>query len=212
MHKSRQLYATTVKLSQNLSMITTCYHEAGHAILALLMFCKVESLFIQKDRRVSGEANYNTIQSEIKEINDFVISSEINILYAGMLAEKIFYEDITGSKILPNVLKDGCEDDIRKVSDIIKKNNLAPPGEKRYRYKKKIQNSTKRLLNENWDAVRAVAHSLFERKKLNFEDLKLILSKKTHNSKFWKDQFKYINLFIDQNKPLDNKDIKIIIK
>lgn len=209
----RQLYATTIKLSQNHSMIATCYHEAGHAICALLMFAKVSNVFVQKDRLISGATDFDVIENvQDSELADFITKSEININYAGMVAEKIFYKDITGSTILPNVLKKGCEEDVRQVADIIKKNNLSPPGQKRYSYKKKIQSDTNKLLLEYWEDVKIVAHSLFDKKKLNYEDLKLVLTKKSSNKDFWKNQFKYISLYIDQEKEIDAKDIKIITR
>jgi len=209
----RPLYGTTVKLSQNHSMISTAYHEAGHAVCTLLMFGKVSSVFVEKNRRVSGETNFELIDCEyndIQELHNFVINSEISINYAGMIAEKILYKDITGSTIWPKVLKIGCESDIKRITELIKKNNLSPPGEKRYRLKNKIQRNINKLLLEHWDAIKIIAHALFERNRLVHDDIKYLLIKKSNNPKFWINQFKYINLFIDQNKLIDNKDMKII--
>lgn len=208
------LYETTVKLSQNHSMISTCYHEAGHAVCGLLMFMKIPSVSVEKARRISGETNYEIMNDE--NINDldllhFFNISEININYAGMVAEKILYKDITGSKVFPKVLKEGSELDISRAAEIIKKINLAPPGEKRYQYKKKIMRNLDNLLLSHWDTIKLVSHALFERKKLSHDDLKDLLTKKNIHKEFWKKQFKYIKMFVDQNKSLDSRDIKVIL-
>jgi len=213
-NSSSNLYKFTIKLSQNHSYISTCYHEAGHAVCGLLMFMKIPDVSVFKNRRISGETNYEVItdeQSKDPGFINFLIKSDIYINYAGLMAEKIFYQDVTGSRIFPNVLKDGVEDDIKEIAKIIKINDLAPAGRKRYLYKKKMMRETRILMEQHWDIIKIVAHELFEKKKLNHEDLKKIICRKTSNKKFWKKQFAYIHNFVDQNKPLDSKDLKIII-
>lgn len=208
------LYETTVKLSQNHSMISTCYHEAGHTIAGLLMFMKVPSVSVEKARRISGETNYEMIDDDAvsnAELLYYFDIAQLNIYYAGMVAERILYKDITGSSIWPKVLKEGCEDDISNAAIIIKKKNLAPPGKPRYNFKKKIMRNLSDLLLKHWDGVKLISHALFEKKRLSHDDLKEILIKKSDNKEFWKQQFKYINLYVDQNKSLDSKDIRIIL-
>lgn len=213
-NSSSNLYKFTIKVSQNHSYISTCYHEAGHAVCGLLMFMKIPDVSVFKNRRISGETNYEIMtddQTEDPIMLNYIIKSDIYINYAGLMAEKIFYQDVTGSKIFPNVLKEGIEEDISEIAKIIKTNDLAPPGRKRYLFKKKMMRETRALLEQHWDIVKVVAHELFEKKRLTHDDLKKIICRKTSNKKFWKKQFAYINKFVDQSKKLDNKDIKIII-
>lgn len=65
-------------------------------------------------------------------------------------------------------------------------------------------------LNEHWDAILAVSHALFSHRRLNFDDLQEVLTKKTKNKKFWKEQFKKINYFHD-NKGLDDSEIRVML-
>lgn len=213
-NSSSALYKFTIKLSQNHSYISTCYHEAGHAVAGLLMFMKVPDVSVIKNRRISGETNYEQMtdeQSQDPAFLDYQIKADLIINYAGLMAEKIFYQDVTGSKSFPNVLKEGIEDDIKTVAKIINVNNLAPAGRKRYLFKKKTMKEVRFLLEQHWDVVKIVAHALFEKKRLTHDELKKLVCRKSSNKKFWKKQFAYINEFVDKCKPLDNKDLKIII-
>lgn len=213
-NSSSALYKFTIKMSQNHSYISTCYHEAGHAVCGLLMFMKIADVSVFKNRRISGETNYEQMTDEQSQDQNFLnyqIKSDIYINYAGLMAEKIFYQDVTGSKTFPNVLKDGIQDDIKQVARIIKNNDLAPPGRKRSLYKKKMMRETRAVLEQHWDVVKIVAHELFEKKRLTHDELIKIICRKTSNKKFWKKQFAYIHKFVDQCKRLDSKDFKIIL-
>ncbi len=209
------LYKQTIKLSQNHSYIATCYHEAGHAVCGLLTFMKITDVSVFKKRRISGETNYELITDEqaqeYPDLINYLIKTDIYINYAGLMAEKIYYHDMTGSNIVPNVLKDGIEHDVKEVAKIVKTNNLAPAGRKRYLYKKKMMKEVGLLLEQNWDDVKIVAHALFENKSLTYEELKKVLRRKSANKKFWKKQFIHIHNFVTQNKRLDKKDLKIIL-
>lgn len=175
---------------------------------------KVPDVSVIKNRRISGETNYEQMtdeQSQDPAFLDYQIKADLIINYAGLMAEKIFYQDVTGSKSFPNVLKEGIEDDIKTVAKIINVNNLAPAGRKRYLFKKKTMKEVRFLLEQHWDVVKIVAHALFEKKRLTHDELKKLVCRKSSNKKFWKKQFAYINEFVDKCKPLDNKDLKIII-
>ena len=65
-------------------------------------------------------------------------------------------------------------------------------------------------LKENWDAVTVVAHALFKKKRLNFDELKMLLTTKTESKEFWKEQFAIINNFYS-HPPLDKKEFRFII-
>lgn len=66
-------------------------------------------------------------------------------------------------------------------------------------------------LHAHWDAVTLVAHALFRHRKLNYQNLQELLTKRSKNKKFWKEQFKKISYFYDKSKSLDEFDLKIIL-
>jgi len=49
------------------------------------------------------------------------------------------------------------------------------------------------MLIEHWEAIDLVAHSLFKHKRLSYQDLKVLLTTKSRNRKFWKETFKEID-------------------
>lgn len=189
------------KLSYDYELIATAHHEAGHTVAGLLNFMMVldVGLEITKDKRLKKDLGYTNFETvlDCDSVNDsnlkqFLIISEISINNAGLAAEKIFYKDICGTDQLPMVLKSGSWHDRSQISELVKKYNLAPPGKKRYSYKKKLFTKTRKLLELYWDDVKLIAHGLFNRRKLYFADLKALLTKKSINKDFWKEQFKSI--------------------
>ena len=59
--------------------------------------------------------------------------------------------------------------------------------------------------------VTIVAHSLFQKKRLNYFDLKEIIIKKSKNKSFWKEQFRTIDYIFDNIGVLDEKALKSIL-
>ena len=66
-------------------------------------------------------------------------------------------------------------------------------------------------LIENWDAIMLVAHELFAHRRLNYTDLQELLTKRSKNKKYWKEQFKKINYFYENKDHLDEKDLRSIL-
>jgi hypothetical protein len=198
-------------------LISTSYHEAGHAIYGLLHFMIVEAVCVyenSKNKRFEGFTQYDA--PDISTISDpelfqALLKSEISIKYAGLAAEKYHFKNISGSDKFPMFLRDGSSDDTLTAAELIRKYNVAPPGRKRYTYKKKLINETLHELQEHWDAVTVVAHALFKKRKLDFNDLKLLLTKKTKNKIFWKNKFKNIQYIFDNASTLDEETFKIIL-
>jgi hypothetical protein len=197
----------SLKLAQNLRIISVSYHEAAHTIAALLHFMIVpEVAVVESKRHVSGYTHYevftfDTNLDEVdKKIKDYIVLSEICLKYAGLMGESIHFEDLSGSKILPVILKIGNEPDIQDAANLIKKYSLVEPGEKRYLFKKKLFRKITALLKEYWSDVKLLAHALYDRRKLQYEDLRYLLTKKSENKKFWQQQFKDIDtLFKEHN-------------
>ncbi len=192
------------KVTKTYEFISTSYHEAGHTIYGLLHLMKIESVMVfedKKHRRINGFTHYHSPHldkiEDGKVLNDR-ISAEIGLSYAGLVAEKHQFALASGSDKFPLFLKDGSSDDTMGASAIIRKYNVAPPGRKRYEYKKKTIIKVRYELQEHWNAVTVIAHALFRRKQLTFSDLKDLLTKKTKNKKFWKEQFKTIaSIYMD---------------
>lgn len=197
------------KLSYNHELIMTSVHESGHTISSLLNGFLVSSVGIDiaKDRRSNKDAGYTYFDSilDVEIIEDptlisKLLISEIHINYAGLAAEKIFYKEICGTDKLPMYLKYGTYVDRQRASEIVKKNNLAPPGVKRHLFKNKLFNQCKKALENHWSDVKLISHALFSRKKLLYADLKEILIKKSVNKAFWKQQLKNIEMVFEAAK------------
>lgn len=204
------------KLSFNHELILTCYHEAGHTIAGLLNYLIISSVGIElSDKKKTTDSGYTHFdyildpeQTISYELNYKLLMSELKLNYGGLAAETIFYKDFCGSDKLPMVLKFGSYVDRDRVAEIIVKNNLAPPGKKRYAFKKKVFEQTRRALEDNWTDVKLVSHALFAKRKLYYTDLKELLLKKSDNKQFWKDQFKIIEILADASKLNDEEIVK----
>lgn len=206
------------KITQTHEYISTSYHEAGHVIYGLVKGWKIESVYVfelKKTKRINGFTHYSdppTLpKSQDSEIFDHFIVSEIGLKYAGLVAEKCHFKKMSGSDKFPLFLRDGSSDDTLSAAALIKTHNLATPGRKRYAYKKKLIRETQLVIEDNWDAVTAVAHALFKKKRLSFDDLRKILTKNTKNKKYWKTQFANITYIYENSGGLDENNLKYIL-
>lgn len=199
-------------------IIAFSYHEASHSCFGLLKFMKINevSVFYNKKNQIEGGTEYETPTDELFEktpdlpkLVDFWVKSEIGMAYSGFCAEKLYFNKISGSEILPLFLKDGSSDDIAEAAAFIKKYNLAAPGQKRYVFKQKMIKQTSKLLEEYWNDIVLISHALFDRKKLNYEDLKDLLTKKSENKIFWKTRFKEIDFIFEHD--LDEEQMSAIL-
>lgn len=192
------------KMAKTHELISLCYHEAGHTLYGLLHFFKVNpvSLFENpKEKRIWGITSYylpmDITKTDDKFLINYFVQSEICLNYAGLTAEKLFYKKTSGSDKFPFVLKMGSEEDTVAAANLIKTHNLAPPGPKRYLFKKKLIKNTSIILNEYWDDITLISHSLFQKKKLNFLELKDLLCKKSVNKVFWKEHLKNMDVIFN---------------
>lgn len=206
------------KVAYTHDLIFTSYHEAGHAVYALLYFMKIPfiSVFENKStKRVEGRC-YSETYKELDNIKDpdlfaYQLRHEIGFRYAGLAAEKNHFKNISGLDTYPMFLSNGSSDDTLMAMSFIKKYNQAPPGRKRYVYKKKIIKEVSADLENHWDAITVVAHALIQKKKICYEDLKKLLTRKTANKEFWKEQFKNIDYIFANLGTVDDKYIKSIL-
>ena len=206
------------KLTYTHDLISTSYHEAGHAVYGLLHFMKVPSVYVfenKKNKRIEGFCHYESVK-ELSDIQDVALFNEqlkheICIKYAGLTAEKYHFKTICGSDKFPMFLRDGSSDDTLSAAALIKKYDFVPPGRKRYAFKKKMITETLHELRDNWDAVTIIAHGLFQKKRLGFFEIQKMLLRNSDNKEFWKEQFKTIHYIFDNCEGLDEKDLKSIL-
>lgn len=205
------------KVTYTHELISTSYHEAGHTVYALLHHMKVPLVYVYENRkykRIDGFCHYEMFRDLSNITDEFLFSqrvhAEICIKYAGLTAEKYHFKNISGSDKFPMVLRDGSSEDTLSAAALIKQYNLAEPGRKRYAYKKLLIKETLSELRQHWDAVTLVSHALFNKKKLTYEDIKILLSRKTKDKEFWKNQFKLIDYIFDNIEALDEKELKSI--
>jgi hypothetical protein len=142
------------------------------------------------------------------ELRKSLLLREIYVNYAGLASEKLLYKDICGTYNIPMILKVGSYMDRDRCSELISTNNLAPPGRKRYAFKKKALQYSVDQLQESWSDVKLVAHILFRKKRLSFDQLKSILTKKSEHKEFWKEHFKIINKLYRYYHVMTDKDFK----
>ena len=196
MAKGASISEVRKKVTKTYELITTSYHEAGHAIFALLHYMKVNSVYVFEHKvlkRIHGFTQYESHDPGEDDVSFIpMLEQEIGLSYAGLLAEKHHFKSISGSDQVPMFIKEGSSDDLTSIRKILQKHNLAPAGKKRYAYKNKIARQTTAILIEHWDAVDIIAHALFKHKRLTYLDLKQLLITKTSDKKFWKDKFKDI--------------------
>lgn len=205
------------KIARQFELITTSFHEAGHVIIALLnniKVCQVYIFFNKNTNRVEGYCNYEIPDHSIlldKSLCQILAEKEISVKYAGLTAEKYHFKILSGSDKFPIFLRDGSSDDTISAANLIRQYNIVPAGKKRYQYKKNKVNEILNLLQEYWEDVILISHALFNKKRLSFSHLKNILTKKSKNKLFWKNQFKTIDAFFKKLGYLDEKEIKSII-
>ncbi len=205
------------KIAKQYELITTSFHESGHAIFALLAKIHVPLVYVfhnKKNNRMEGSCHYHIpdfSRIEDKTLFSILVEKEIGIKYAGLTAEKYHFKTVSGSDKFPVFLRDGSSNDTMSAAYLIRQHNIVPPGKKRYEYKKKKIKEILHVLQDNWNDVVLIAHSLFNKKKLSFQDLKNILTKKSDKKQFWKNQFKIIEKIFIKLNTLDEIELKSIL-
>lgn len=200
------------KQSYDYSLIAMAYHEAGHTIVALYNYLLVHSVSVMSVKREEGDTIFYIYSDRIddKQLSKILLHMEVQVLYAGLIAEKKYYKDICGSSKFPMHLKIGSYLDTSLASSIIRKNKLANPGKETTLLKKRMQANAEAIIIEHWDSVKLIAHSLYKKKRLNFHQLKSLLTRKSNNNIFWKEKFKNI-IFIHNKKFPTEESVKAIL-
>ena len=217
MPEINSLSAFRRKVSKSYETISAAYHESGHVICSLLRHMKVESANIYEDKKIKQICGLTIFYPyDIKQFNqqlaNYFLISEICINYAGLVVEKIFYKKISGSDKFPSFLKDGSSHDTQAAAKLLKKLSFISPGRQRFLYKQKLTKQLFNLLESYWLDIELIAHDLIQKKKINFNQIKSLLTKKSNNKIFWRQRFKAISYILRHDgKPLDDQAVKIII-
>lgn len=201
---------TDAKQADDYNCIATTWHEASHTIISLINYLYVFSVNTIDEKTDDGNTEFFVYTNDKLDIliQQKIMIWEIQAIYAGHIGEKIYYKDICGSTRFPNHLKAGSSSDFLAASKIIRDGKLSKPGKETADLKKKIQIDTENLLNAHWSAVKLVVHSLYKKKRLSFDDLKFLLTRKIEQDKrqFWKDKFKEL-IFLHSDKASVNPDL-----
>lgn len=214
---ARSLSYIRKKVTLTHETISAAYHEAGHALYTLLCGLKVPCVYVfenKKTKRIEGLCKYEIPNFQL--IKDPIllyalVNAEIGIKYAGLTAEKYHFKILSGSDKFPMFLRDGSSDDTTSAAALIRSYRLAKPGKERYAYKKKMINFVLNQLKLYWADIVLIAHALFGYKKIMFDNLKKILTKRSKNKKFWREKFKNISYLDENYETLDEENIKIIL-
>lgn len=178
------------KTINNYEQLSTCYHEAGHIIYALLSNCRVEKAHIVSD--IEAYVYYdvpefwNTKNIRKKEM---LLKREVGIKYSGILSEKIFYENLHGNSNIPSSIKIGSSSDFKSVTDLLIKHNIKNPGIERKKFKNKIKTKVVKQLKTNWNSIALIANVLLRDKFIDYNKIKKVLTK---GSRKWSQIFKKI--------------------
>ncbi len=221
---SSNLGVITKKQSFDYELLSTCYHEAGHTVCGLFNLIKIDWVRVAtltkiKNKvtyKLDGDTTYVEIYDPTKAIDDefrhLILMAELRMTYAGFVAEKIYYQDISGSNSFPQILQLGSSTDIQEASSIIKKYNLCTPGKDRKKFKNSIIKEITKILEVQWDAIKLIAHMLYRYKKLSYEELANLLCKKSKYKLIWRRKFKLISKVYTTKKMISELEIKEIIK
>jgi ATP-dependent Zn protease len=212
--KIGSLYSVIKKQSYDYELIAMAYHESGHAVCALHNFMKVYNVNVMTPKNQEGNTDcilYDDNYTDDEELVKVFLIFELQMTYAGLLAEKMYYKDICGSDKFPMHLKQGSSDDIKSASKLIRRHRPVSPGRSTYLFKNQIQNDVEQLLTEHWDAVKIVAHALYQKKRLSYDELKYLLTRRTERKDFWKDKFKKINFIHNEKREPTLTELKDIM-
>jgi hypothetical protein len=194
------------------SAIACSYHEATHTCIALYnhIFVPDVSIRIDGSDAVGLTSFYLYKNGDIldQELKAMIIIAEIEMTYAGMIGEAVYYKETCGSDIFPRHLKSGSSEDIKNAQDLIRLNTLALPGKDTAALKKQIKKRVEGLIIENWASIKLLAHAIYKRKKLTYHDLKNLLCRK---NPFWKERFKETSLIHSDMKVPEEAEVKQIL-
>lgn len=138
----------------------TAFHEAGHAVMALLVGRPVEKVTISPSQLQTGGRRLGAckVQKGRTKASKDGIEDEALVLLAGMVGE---------SHVTNRYCQHGAAQDLRAVSRLLA--NRAPSERQLERLVQRLLNKTEHLLSDevNADAIRLVAKELIEKETIS---------------------------------------------
>jgi hypothetical protein len=165
--------AKTRRVRRSSTLEATAYHEAGHAVISIVLLCGVRRLSIipNDDDGSFGRCTHNPLAEEVQQDCDTtesrrdIIEARVMVLYAGFHAEARF----VGRH---NYV--GAREDMKNASDLL--SFLAGEEEELEKYLDWLSVRSKNLVlrPENWRAIRYVARELIARRELSGEEVRCL--------------------------------------
>ncbi len=157
-----------------LPKLQIAYHEAGHAVTAILLNLKIVTVTIERGEdsqgvcRVYGVMGYH--YTNLRERKSIARNSILNS-YAGFEAEKMFN---------PEADPGFSAEDFEEAEDTSKTFAILPRkcfvgDEKHLAYLERFKIGARKLLRKSWPSVKAVAEALMEGKTLTHEEVEQII-------------------------------------
>lgn len=193
-------------------LIATSYHEAAHTIVGLAHLLLVEEVSVQDCQEgTTNYTGYHGYDANTDNLRRIIVMSELKMIYAGLVGEKMYYKDICGSGKFPMHLKNGSTIDTNMASKLIRRYKLASSGKATFKLKQEIRQDVEKFLVRHWEEVKIVAHALYKKRKLSFQELKYLLTRLPQNKDFWKEKFKTIKIIHDEESDLSMRMVRNLI-
>jgi len=160
------------KLKQNnidYNLIVTCYHEAGHIVLAMRNSILPKACQVMQGKRIIANTTlvyFNKIKKPALRKN--IMLGTAKTYAAGIAAEEIFFDKIVGKR-LPVNLREGWSSDrylLQKILTSLEKRTHA-----RARLREKIHKIARQQVIEDWHIVTNLAHALYDKKALSYKQI-----------------------------------------
>jgi hypothetical protein len=186
--------SSTYKLANDYSLILACYHEAGQALMATNNYFYVNSIVVDK---FGGEVIHDRLLDYEHTIDKKLLKKvcilELQICYAGLVAEKYFYSMITGKNSIPRFLSNSSAMDLSYASGLIRKYNICSSGKKTHELKTNTQIFVDEFIHKNWLLVKLIATHLYQHKTIKGIKLKSLIINNSSKFYYWNCKFNSMN-------------------
>lgn len=173
--------------NRDYNLIVTCYHEAGHIVAALRNFILPLECQVMKGNQIDANTTLKYFiipKNSDAKLYRQLLMSRLHTYAAGIVAEEIFFNLIVG-KSLPRNLRHGWHKDRIEFLSALKKTEKNPAT--RTRMREKIFKQTRQVLEKDWHIVIALAHALYDKKFLSFEDIcRVVIRSDRPSAKYWR--------------------------
>ena len=157
-----------------LPKLQIAYHEAGHAVTAIVLNLKIVTVTIERGEDSQGTCKvfgvmayrYTNLRERKSIARDYILNS-----YSGFEAEKMFNPEAD-----PGFSADDFEDaeDTSKTFAILPRKCFVGD-EKHLAYLERFKIGARKLLRKSWPSVKAVAEAPMEGKTLTHEEVEQII-------------------------------------